>query len=219
MKPFCPGLFVKIENGKTNDEKDVICLKISAGILAGGNSSRMGMDKICLNHEEDTFLGYLVKQCAFFPEILISLRNGATGNHGNCRVVLDEEQNAGPLEGIRQLLRAAENPAVLILAADMQYLTRDFLEKFAARYSEKYDCMILQSPRGIEPLCGIYSKSVLPQLEQAFQNGLRSPKHLFGKVRTHFVTAEELGMEASQLLYLAGNINTQIEYGNFLKTF
>ncbi len=192
-------------------------LPVSAGILAGGNSSRMGTNKALLESRGETFLTHIQKQCAFLPETILSLRRENRIPDVSVPWVLDEKENYGPLEGIYQLLKAARNDFVLVLAADMQCLDPSFLKAFLARLKPEDDCMVLKSREGLEPLCSVYSKSVLPVLEQMREQDIRRPRMLFDRVNTHFVTAEDLGLTEDRLSYLVSNINTPEDYRNYLK--
>ncbi len=188
----------------------------SAGILAGGNSSRMGSNKVLLDRHGITFLSHIQKQCAFLPETIISLGRGnqIPGLRANC--VWDEKDQFGPLEGIYQLLRAAKHEYVLILAADMQGLNQCFLKRFLRQFTPEFDCMILKSVNGPEPLCGVYSKAVLPILEEMRRQDMRRPRSLFDCVKTRYVTAFDLNMTEETLGDFINNINTPDDYRAFL---
>ena len=78
---------------------------ITAGILTGGKSSRMGCDKALLPYRGETFLAHLAGQLDWCDEILISV--GRTGGEALApwgTLVRDELEGFGPVEGIYQLL-------------------------------------------------------------------------------------------------------------------
>lgn len=90
--------------------------RISAGILAGGKSKRMGEDKARLWHGGETFLAHLLRELREFDEVLLSVEDRRAWADAPCRVVEDQLPDFGPVEGIYQLLRAARNPYVLVTA-------------------------------------------------------------------------------------------------------
>ena len=94
--------------------------RISAGILAGGKSKRMGEDKARLWHGGETFLAHLLRELREFDEVLLSVEDRRAWADAPCRVVEDQLPDFGPVEGIYQLLRAARNPYVLVTAIDLQ---------------------------------------------------------------------------------------------------
>ncbi|MEI8342756.1 MAG: molybdenum cofactor guanylyltransferase [Verrucomicrobiota bacterium] len=102
---------------------------LTACLLAGGKSSRMGRDKAGVE-----FLGTPLWQHQLHTlqktganEILISGRKDACYGGSGVTVIEDEIKNTGPLAGIATMLEAATNPLVLMLAVDMPYMTDAFL--------------------------------------------------------------------------------------------
>ncbi len=192
-------------------------MPVSAGILAGGNSSRMGTSKILLDSGGETFLEHIRKLCEFLPETILSFREPNQAVNAQADWVLDEKTGYGPLEGIYQILKKAKNEFVLILAADMQCLDPEFLRSFLEKLKPEYDCMVLRSANGLEPLCSVYGKSVLPVLEEMRSQDIRRPRLLFDRVKTHYVTAEDLHMTEAQLQIRVSNINTPEDYRKYLE--
>ena len=75
-------------------------MKIAAGVLAGGRSTRMGKNKASLEWKGETFLERVLSVCRDFPEIYVSVDKKE--KYVSCGAVLveDEKQGFGPLEGI-----------------------------------------------------------------------------------------------------------------------
>ena len=107
--------------------------RISAGILAGGKSKRMGEDKARLWHGGETFLAHLLRELREFDEVLLSVEDRRAWADAPCRVVEDQLPDFGPVEGIYQLLRAARNPYVLVNASFQQCLTALALQTLAGQ--------------------------------------------------------------------------------------
>jgi len=102
---------------------------LTACLLAGGKSSRMGRDKAGVDFMGTPLWLHQLRTLrnTQADEILISGRKEAL--YGDCglAIIEDEINNAGPLAGIASLLAAAKHPLVLMLAVDMPYITDAYL--------------------------------------------------------------------------------------------
>ena len=188
-------------------------MKITAGILTGGSSLRMGRDKALLSYQGRTFLDRVADAAAAFDELLVSVREKDAYPGLPYAMVEDELRDFGPVEGIYQLLRAAKNPYVLAVAADMQRLTAAFLQDFTACLQPEDQCLVLCSGTLLEPLCSVYGKDALPLLAQMRETSVRRPRALFPSLRTRYVDVAALGYD----LRVVENINTEEDYAALLR--
>lgn len=187
---------------------------IAFGVLAGGRSSRMGRNKAELPFYGDrTFLEAVLDAGCAFQERIVSLASDAdrtlTGAlHGaGIRTVYDEFTETGPMEGIRQILLHTEKEACLMTATDMPFLNADFLKKLADMYGGNGN-MALSFHGRPEPLCSIYCKECIPEIDALRNRGLRRPALLFERIPTVFVPLEDTGFDESVIR----NINDAGEY-------
>ncbi|MBS5650078.1 MAG: molybdenum cofactor guanylyltransferase [Clostridiales bacterium] len=187
--------------------------RISAGILAGGKSKRMGEDKARLWHGGETFLAHLLRELREFDEVLLSVEDRRAWADAPCRVVEDQLPDFGPVEGIYQLLRAARNPYVLVTAIDLQCLTALALQTLAGQIRPGVCCLVPCRDAWLEPLCSIYHKDALPVLEQMRSAGVRRPRALFDCVPTRYIEFADLGWNDS----MVKNVNTRGEYEALLR--
>lgn len=181
---------------------------ISAGILAGGKSSRMGENKARLKYKKDTFLETVAKACSDFYEIMVSVDDKAKYRDLPYRLVEDEKKGYGPLEGIYQLLRESKTEYILVVATDMPCIRKETLNKMAALVTGNEDCLILCVNGKIQPLCSIYSKKILSTLEKLREREEHRPRELYRLVLTRYIELEELGEEP----LVVDNINTKADY-------
>lgn len=130
-------------------------------------------------------------------------------------MVEDEIKGFGPVEGIYQLLKASPVPYVLVIATDMPFLDRAFLNRLAGCAAGKEDCVILTMDGKVQPLCSIYKKSVIPLLEQMRKEGEHKIRLLYSRAAVRYVDVKELGGQEIQLK----NINTREEYDETVKRF
>ena len=193
-------------------------MKMCVGILAGGKSSRMGRNKAFLPYKESSFIEGITRECEDFSRILISANQTEVYENMGFTMVKDEKEEFGPLEGIYQIVKKIDTEYVLILATDMPYIKRAFLQKFTNSLKELKDtqkevnempsCVVLRAGGRVQPLCSIYSKKALPAIEKMREKGEHKLRILFDRVDTMYVDIENLGFSIDVVM----NINTQDDY-------
>jgi len=193
-------------------------MKISVGVLAGGKSSRMGKNKAFLSYNESSFIEVIARECVDFSEILISANQVEVFKHLGLKVLKDEKKDFGPLEGIYQIIKEIDTEYVLILATDMPYIKREFLQRFTKVLERLMDsqeeiiempvCLVLRAEGRIQPLCSIYSKEALAAIEVMREKEEHKLRILYDRVDTRYVDIEDLGFTVD----MVANINTQDDY-------
>jgi molybdopterin-guanine dinucleotide biosynthesis protein A len=134
----------------------------TAYVLAGGQSRRMGTDKLSLAFDGVSLLERTVSRCAAsFDQVkLVAPQVGTLADWGRT-VVLDSPEASGPMAGVIAALEDCCAEACFVTAADLFDLRTDVIELLISRYQgEQY--LGIGEPEGIQPLCGIYNKSALP---------------------------------------------------------
>jgi len=134
-------------------------MNLSAVILAGGESRRMGKDKAWLEVGGQPLLARAVSTVrdSGIEEILISGRAGTDYSALRCPVLLDLEPGCGPLSGIERAFEATGAPLLLVLAVDLPNMTAAFLRKLAGRCDPLTGAVPKLSGQ-LEPLAAIYPK-------------------------------------------------------------
>src|SRR5271169_6341693 len=148
--------------------------QVGGFILAGGESSRMGRDKALLELNGETLIVRAAK--------LVELAVGTCAVVGDSvrleglalRVIEDDFPGAGPLGGIATALRNSGAEWNLVIACDLPYLTREWLEYLVARASRSDgDIVLPMNERGTEPMCAMYRVRCLPSIDAALDAGTR----------------------------------------------
>lgn len=185
-------------------------MNISTGILAGGKSTRMGKNKALLEINEKRFIDKIAGELGSFScsKTLISAAEKGDYDELGLPVVYDEHKDIGPLEGIYQLLKAAEEEYVFICAADMPFITKELVSYMAEFVSSDYDCYVLTDEEHIHPLCGIYSKKMLDKVRECIESGNYRLMKLLNGVRTKYIKLEYTSFDKK----VVKNINTRAEY-------
>ena len=134
-------------------------MNLSAVILAGGESRRMGKDKAWLEVGGQPLItrSLSVLRASGIQEVFISGRAGTDYSALRCPVLFDLEPGCGPLGGIERALAAATAPLVLVLAVDLPRITPAFLRKLAA-HCDPLTGAVPKLKEELEPLAAIYPK-------------------------------------------------------------
>jgi molybdopterin-guanine dinucleotide biosynthesis protein A len=184
--------------------------EITAFVLAGGQSSRMGRDKAFIELEGRTLLTHaldLLKQVTCDVHILGSKAQFEA--HGV--VVEDQFPNCGPLGGIHAALRSSLAPLNLILAVDMPFVRAEFLQYLAAL--ARKSSAIATVPRAAgnwQPLCAIYRPAFADFAETALKRGRNKIDPLYREVEVQVVEEDELQSQGFSI-DMFRNLNTPQE--------
>lgn len=162
---------------------------ITGVIVAGGKSSRMGMDKgaICLGNKY--LIEYAIEALQpFCSKLLINTQNEWYTQFGY-PLVKDIIKDCGPMGGIYSSLLKAETQYIVALACDMPFVSAPIIEKLIDNL-HIYDCVVPRVGNKYEPLCAIYSKTILPALEQHIKTANYALHELITESSHHFVDFE-----------------------------
>jgi molybdenum cofactor guanylyltransferase len=185
---------------------------ISAFVLAGGRSTRMGRDKAFLDlggrsvvermlalarsvSEDVAIVGEPAKFASFAP------------------VVPDIYSDHGPLGGIHAALSRSIAQLNLMLAVDLPFVNSGFLDYLISRAEESGAVVTVPFVASrYQPLCAVYRRTFAAVAEAALAAGKNKIDALFSQVPLRVINDEEL----SQAGFNAGmfrNVNTPEEWG------
>jgi molybdopterin-guanine dinucleotide biosynthesis protein A len=143
---------------------------ISGVILAGGASKRFnGIIKAKIVIDGKTIITRILETFGeIFDEIIIVTNTpGEFKEYSGCKITGDQILNKGPLGGIHSALKISEKEAVFLVAGDMPLLDREIIVRQLDFYGdENCDVLIPKIGHYIEPLHGIYRKTLLSTLEE-----------------------------------------------------
>jgi len=186
--------------------------QIAAFVLAGGESSRMGRSKAALEVDGAPMLvrtARLVESVTGAATVIGGLNDGPSFG---LSVIADDWPGAGPLGGIATALRATAAPWNLIVACDLPYLTKAWLEFLVARaLASQADAVVPTTTRGAEPLCAVYHQRCEPAIRAALERGVRKVTDGLKDVLVELIDPFEWKAFDSEGL-LFKNMNTPEDY-------
>jgi molybdopterin-guanine dinucleotide biosynthesis protein A len=182
---------------------------ISAIVLAGGQSSRLGIDKAFLLLDGQPLVARTVHKLSALSDDLIVVANDPTRYEAlalPARLVPDDRPGEGSLMGIYSGLKAARYRNALVVACDMPFLNLTLLG-YMLPLADGYDVVIPRLRGLLEPLHAIYGQACLPHMARLLECGRRQIIAFLDEVRVRYV--EEPEIDRFDPLHLSFvNVNT-----------
>jgi molybdopterin-guanine dinucleotide biosynthesis protein A len=184
---------------------------VTVFVLAGGKSSRMGLDKAFLRLGQSTLLTRALELARAIdgnPWIVGS----ATKFAGFGPVVEDVFPDCGPLAGIHAALSAASTDLNMMLAVDLPFLQPSFLNYLVCQGRETLATVVLPRSGGrLQPLCAVYRRRFAEVAERSLRAGKNKIDSLFAEAQTRVIEQEELRQNGfGEELFR--NVNTQQDW-------
>lgn len=184
---------------------------LTAFVLAGGKSSRMGTDKALLKLHN----GYLI-DCPIkaLQQLTADVRIvGDPHKYGFLKlpVIPDSIESKGPLSGIYSALKASSSFFNLIVGCDMPGISLSFLKLLLGK-TRLGDAVMMKFDDGFcEPLCSLYSKACLPAIEENFMQHQYKISQVFSSLRVAYVSEGEIArLGLSREIFT--NVNTPADW-------
>jgi molybdopterin-guanine dinucleotide biosynthesis protein A len=139
---------------------------ITGIILCGGKSSRMKTNKAFLKLGNIPIIEIMLqKMKQNFDNLILSSNNTELFAYLNVPIVKDIYLDRGPLAGIHSSLKYSATEKNFIISCDIPLITVELIKYLSEYNSDKK--IILPVLKGrIQQLCGVYSKSILADVEQ-----------------------------------------------------
>jgi molybdopterin-guanine dinucleotide biosynthesis protein A len=189
-------------------------LEITGMVLAGGRSSRMGIDKSLLVWKGKTLVEHAINALKPLCSKVIISSNNPVYHFTGCEIWPDELPQQAPIIGIYSCLKRSGTDMNIILSCDMPYIETGLL-RYLIESSDNHHIVVPVHDDGlIEPLCGIYNKTVITQLEHYIKsNDLSLYKFLQECPHQFIMINNELPFYRNNMFV---NINTPEDLKNLL---
>jgi molybdopterin-guanine dinucleotide biosynthesis protein A len=187
--------------------------EMSAVILAGGRSSRMGENKLLLPLGESTVIGTLLATLSgLFAECVVVTDHPDAYRDRPVRLAADiitgPQKNS--LTGIHAGLSVSSGTYSFVVAGDMPFLAPGLVRCLAER-CDGYDVVIPRQGGHFQPLCAVYHKNCLPHIAALLAGQKYKIIDFFPAVRVRSVDVAELVPCDRELLSFF-NVNTPEDY-------
>jgi len=130
-------------------------------------------------------------------------------DYSKLKVVTDIYPNKGSLGGIYSGLVASKSCYNLVVACDMPFLSQDLL-RYMIQLAGGFEVVVPRLGNMVEPLCAVYSKGCLAQIERLLSEDNFRVSALFDLVSVKYVEAEEIDhFDPEHLSFF--NVNTEAD--------
>ena len=189
---------------------------VTAFILAGGRSSRMGRDKALLPVGDQWLIELVIRRVrpAVDRLMVIGGAHNALPLHGlpADAVLMDLKPDHGPLMGIYTGLMQTETPLNLFVPCDMPWIARRLVELLLSVCHGEVEAVASLDPAGeVQPFPFISHVKACRAIGALLDRGERSLQSLLRQQRTQLVRIEEPDLWRSFM-----NINTLADYAKLI---
>ncbi|MCF6158910.1 MAG: molybdenum cofactor guanylyltransferase [wastewater metagenome] len=190
---------------------------MTAIILAGGKSRRMGSHKSFLKYGDKTFIEHqIVKLRRIFSEVILSANDHTLYRSLDVPIISDVIQERGPLSGICAGLMYAKSRHAFVIACDMPFIHEKVI-LYLKEYVNDYDVVVPGTDRGLEPMHAFYSKNCIDPMFRCIKENRLRIVDFFPEVKVKVVdTAEFREPDIFQKTLI--NLNTPEEYKKHCST-
>lgn len=179
---------------------------ISAFILCGGKSSRMGTEKGLVNYNNKPFIQLVIDAIEPITTNIFLVTDNQEYTDFNYPLVADIYKNKGPVGGIFSALNRSETENNLILSCDIPKISTAVIKKYLiSNISDQKDVIFLSDDKNIYPLIGIYNKRVKPKFSEAINSNKIKLLSLINELNCQIIKVKPQDFETLK------NINTQNE--------
>lgn len=179
-------------------------IHITAIILAGGNSSRMGTDKGLIDMKGMKMIECVLQNVKSLTNQILVISNNPEYKAYGYPVCSDIHKNCGPLGGIHAGLTHSKTGWNMVVGCDLPYVTPGFLSFLISNISDA-DAIVPVHGSFSEPLCALYNKSSLPKIESLLLRQELKMQNLLKQLDSKFIEVPEEKFDAATIFR---NINS-----------
>lgn len=159
---------------------------VTAAILCGGKSRRMGFDKAFLKAQEQYLLLQTVRtlESLFEQTVLVSNTKAKfedRADFGKLPVIEDLYTEKGPMGGIVSALKQVQTEYIFVMACDMPLTDISLIERMYKKLGQE-QVLVCSHQGRLEPLFAFYHKSCIPVFETQIEKGELRPRSAFSSL-------------------------------------
>jgi molybdenum cofactor guanylyltransferase len=165
---------------------------VTVVIMAGGKSSRMGVDKSFVPLLGKPMIEHVLARVDGLGDELILITN-KPDDYAYLQLPMfgDIYPDRGPLGGLHAALYHARRPYILVVACDMPWLKRPLLSHMIG-LRQTADIIVPRWDKFPEPLHAVYSKACLTPIEDNLRAGRLKIVAFYGRLQVRYLERETI---------------------------
>jgi molybdopterin-guanine dinucleotide biosynthesis protein A len=178
----------------------------------------MNTDKALLKLGESTIIEIIYNKLKnIFQEVLISANDLEKFKFLNAKIIKDIYADRGPLAGIHSALKYSESEKIFVTACDIPLVPTQLIS-YLLKYKSDKEIILPKLKDRIQFLCGIYSKQIIPNIEQIFNSNDKKGAmfELLEYIPAEIIEVDEFEFANSDIFL---NVNTPEDFYKIKKIF
>ena len=186
-------------------------MEVTAALLCGGRSSRMGEDKAQLLLDGVPLWRRQLQKLRFLEpgHLVISAREGQDFPGAKAEVLVDNTPDLGPIGGLHSVLSVTTQDHVVLLGVDLPLLPQEFLEELCDA-SFLGSGVVYRKGNRFEPLAAVYPSTLIGLVGAQIRDGDYSLQSLL-RAAVDDGAMEALALASSKAHYFQ-NVNTREDF-------
>jgi molybdopterin-guanine dinucleotide biosynthesis protein A len=185
---------------------------VKALILAGGENKRLPIIKGFLELKGRKIIESNIELLkGIFDCVIISTNTPEQYFYLGVPMIGDVINYRGPMTGILSALITLKGPEIFVAACDMPFMKPALIRYIVGRWTGRWEAVIPIFEGKPQPLLGIYSKKLVPRMEESIRNHRRGLREFLSTREVHYIEEEkvrEIDQEGRSFV----NINTIQDY-------
>ncbi|MCX7990645.1 MAG: molybdenum cofactor guanylyltransferase [Proteobacteria bacterium] len=191
---------------------------VSAYILSGGKSQRMGENKAFLSIKNERFIDILYRNLSIlFHNVFIITKEDYGHLYKNYDIIYDIYKDQSPIIGILTALIHSKNNYVFIKSCDNPFFSEKLI-RMMSDLIKRYDAVVPNLTDGLHPLFAIYSKNCIKAIKEQIEKNNFKVVDFLNRLDVYFLREEEV-IKFDENLISFININTKEDYESFKRNY
>jgi molybdopterin-guanine dinucleotide biosynthesis protein A len=166
---------------------------VKALILAGGENKRIPVMKGFLEIKGRRIIESNVELLKeIFDCVIISTNNPECYFYLGVPMVGDIVEYRGPMTGLLSALITLEAPDIFVTACDMPFIKPELIRYIVNRWEKRWDAVIPIFDSKSQPLLAVYSKKVVPKMEDSIRKGMRGLREFLKIIEVLYIGEDKV---------------------------
>lgn len=146
-------------------------MELTAIILAGGKSSRMGQDKGLIQYRGKPMVTYAIEACRNLTSTIIISTNNVDYASFGYPLIGDVHKEVGPLGGLEAALTFSMTEDNIVCPCDMPNIHPGMFKTILQNKNGNKSVIVGDKEGKVFPVIGYYNKSALPVIQHQIKTG------------------------------------------------